>query len=1371
MRKLPLLLLVAVSLPVAAQTPYLVKDINTTYSRQRASSSPSEFAAFGGRTFFAATTDAAGTELWSTDGTSAGTAMVADIIPGAGSSSPSALQAVNGVLLFNARDVNHGIELWTTDGSAAGTHLLIDINPGPTSGQPAFRIVYKNRMLFSADDGTNGRELWTTDGTAGGTRLLKDINPGSASGNPAGFILFGDSVYFFAVGGLWKTDGTDAGTVKVASISGRSLAVSGSQLFFEGFTSATSWELWVSDGSDSGTHMVTEILPGTKGALDSNFSLFGFTPFRNGVLFPANDGVHGREMWFSDGTAAGTRMVRDFVPGAAGMWDTSYAYITAFGNRAYFLASDVDHGSEVWSTDATDAGTALFADLVPGTQSSFPSAFTVTGGKLYFVGGGTSLLGPLLWVTDGTASGTQAVSTAFGVGYNFGRTTVLWPVSGSVFFSGATVLTGEEPWVSDGTVAGSHLIANLAADRAPSSDPFTLTAAGNLLFFNATDGTSGIAASLWRTDGTAAGTLKLTENGEYAEPMRPAAGPLVFFLSQADSHTLMMSDGTRAGTKPADDFMRRFGQFKLTALFPFGDTLFAAVTVPDIYATTALWRTTAPDGTATELGARNPFGMIDWAGHYAFYADAPRGAYYYGLWITDGTTAGTYAVIPDLGDTRGEKPSPLVNANGTLFFLKAVDNGKLTLWKSDGTADGTVAVKELPATSAFTAQIKAAGNNVFFYSAGSLWFSDGTDAGTIELTKVTLFSSYENDDLRVAGNRIVYLNNPSSDTWELWGSDGTKAGTKLLKSLGSNYTALTSIDGVVYFSGSDDAHGSEIWTTDGTVEGTKLFIDVNPGPASSSPGGFTKAGNLIYFAAYTDGTGGELWALPVTAPALSIAGAHGTEGDASTALMHFNVSLSPAATQTVTVDYATSDGTAKAGDDYDAASGTITFAPGETLKTIDVRVRGDVAPENNETFFVTLRNANGASLVTQVGAGVIDDDDQFADLSVVSRFSNDGFGMKAAAIVSNAGPRAATDVIVALSITPSNSYQSSARCFNCAIPQLSTGATDSTTSYDSDTSQQMYASATATARQRDPQSSNNTTSWTVNAFRTLAMNAAYLTPGATATVSAGISTQNPNPAVTSSDPSVVAVPSAVTKVTATLATFAVTALKPGTSTISVQGNPYPILVTVVSAGTQPRWPGAVSIATDFTVLALDQPLIVVVVPSGTAPFTAARATGTLVVTAGGRELARTTINGSNTIKFPVYMQSVGSVPYVISYSGDANFLPQTVNGTAFVNLGRVTVTGGLERVPGAAGTYTLTVRTAGSPVVAPTGTLSILNGGVEIAKVTLVPSGGGISTSHATLTNLPVSPTLTMNYSGDVFYQSGSQQVRVVEPRQRSARH
>ena len=195
----------------------------------------------------------------------------------------------------------------------------------------------------------------------------------------------------------------------------------------------------------------------------------------------------------------------------------------------------------------------------------------------------------------------------------------------------------------------------------------------------------------------------------------------------------------------------------------------------------------------------------------------------------------------------------------------------------------------------------------------------------------------------------------------------------------------------------------------------------------------------------------------------------------------------------------------------------------------------------------------------------------------------------------------------------------------------------------------------------------------------MGMSAAYLTPGATATVTAGVS--SPSPTVTSSDPSVVAVPTGATSLTATLATFVVTGLTPGTSLISVQGNIHPLLVTVVAAGTQPRWPGAVAMGGNFSVLPLDQPLIVTVIPSGTAPFTAAKATGTVSVTSGGTELARRTISGTNTVTFPVYMQALGANPYVITYSGDSNFLPQTVNASVFVNPGRVGSPAGSNALP------------------------------------------------------------------------------------------
>jgi hypothetical protein len=546
-----------------------------------------------------------------------------------------------------------------------------------------------------------------------------------------------------------------------------------------------------------------------------------------------------------------------------------------------------------------------------------------------------------------------------------------------------------------------------------------------------------------------------------------------------------------------------------------------------------------------------------------------------------------------------------------------------------------------------------------------------------------------------------------------------------------------------------------------------MFVDLNPGPASSNPEQFKRVGNVLYFSANTAATGRELWALPLPGSRLSIDDARATEGDSgNTSAVRFTVSLAQAASQSVTVDYATSDGTAKAGEDYDAGSGTLTFAPGETSKSVDVHVRGDVLPENNEIFFVTLKNPHGASVLRSEGAGIIDDDDQLADLGVAP-FVVIGSGSPYTGVtLSNNGPRMATDLVVNVALTPS-SYQQ--RCTVCTVPQLASGTTVQSAAATSNVSDaQIYLSATIGARQRDPQTANNVATWTVNGM--MMMDAAYLNPGGSATVSTVLYLQGIG-IVTSSDPSVVSVPPAVTKLSDTSGKFTVTALKPGTSLVGIQGQQYPLQVIVAAAGTLPRWPGGVAMGGDFTALPFDHPLNVTVLTNGTAPLSGAAATGTVTFMVGQQELARQTVNGSK-VTFPVYLRTLNQNNYTINYSGDANFLPQTVTSSVFVHQGTAVLTGGLAAVQGAApGTFALTVRASGSPAAAPTGTLSVFNGSANLLNIPLVAAGDGVAVAQATLTNLPASPTLTVNYLGNAYYVAGSQQIRAVASRHHLVRH
>jgi ELWxxDGT repeat protein len=1355
MRSIVVVFLALFSFSVCAQAPYLVKDINTTYLPSARSSLPTSFTAWNGRTYFVATLDASGTELWSTDGTSQGTRIVADIIPGSAGSSPSSLSIVNGTLLFTARDVDHGVELWTTDGTASGTHRLLDLNPGPNSSTPGARILYKNRMLFTADDGVSGRELWITDGTASGTRLLRDLEPGSASSSPTSFVQLGDTVYFYAAGAIWKTDGTDAGTIKVVTMTARNFRVAGSLIFLQGFTAATGWELWVSDGTDAGTHMVTEIVPGTSGGLTTNFSSVELTPFGDRLLFPATDAAHGRELWISDGTAAGTHLVRDLIPGSKGRWDNDVALLTTFGSRAYFSAFDQEHGYELWVTDGTESGTTLFIDFAPGAASSSP--FTVVSGAQLYIGADARL-----WVSDGTTAGTHLLQVADGPQYPGS----LSPIDGKVYFSGSTSLTGSEPWISDGTSAGTRMIANLSPDPVPSSTPAQLTAARDLLFFYATRGKAtnpnSPETTLWRSDGTEAGTFPVGDPAGTKTDLT-AVGPFVFFPDGYNSTNYLLNDGTPGGTRSAALLLPPFGGAPASAIYPFGDTLF-------VNAGNSLWKTaSALNAPAVSLGSiYYPHDLIEVAGQYAFYASMGQ-LYDYGLWMTDGTTAGTRAVVPRVEGINDY--TILAAAAGNVYFITAKrDQQPPALWKSDGTFDGTVKVKDLPFGDVLWGpHYAAAQRKLFFESNGKVWVSDGTESGTMELVNVGAEPSTEVTDFKAAGDRVVFLKKfdvPGGYNSELWSTDGTPAGTRVLKQLGAVRTQLGSFDGNAYFAAPDDVYGTELWMTNGTPEGTKMAADLNPGAASSSPYGFAKVRNTLYFSAQTDTTGLELWALPLTEPVLTVADTHATEGDTGTSVARFVVSLNPASSQNVTVSYATADGIARAGEDYEAASGTLTFSPGETSKTIDVRIIGDTAVENNESFFVTLRDANGARVVKADAAGVVTDDDQTADVSIVPSFVNSST-LGQDVLVSNAGPRAATNIKITITTTP-DPYDSSRSCYTCSIPQLATGkSTLSGSSYIS-SGDQVYRSAFVSAQERDPQTSNNVTSWTANSGGSIAMNAAYLTTGATATITTRL--YSANPTITNSDPAVIAVPPAVTKVNDQYGTFVITALKPGTSTIRIDPISNPLLVTVVAPGTAPRWPGAVNMSMILTGSRLDQPAIMTIKPAGRAPMTGALATGTITASVGGHELARRTLSGSSTsdIVFPVYLPAVGPNALRVEYSGDTAFLPQSAEYSVFMNKGNVTLTGGLEATGSA---YKLTVNAAGSPAASPTGTLVVLLGSTELTRVALSPSNGGVSTAQATLTNLPASPTLTVQYLGDAFYNAGSQQIRVVTPRRRSARH
>ena len=329
-----------------------------------ARSDSASFGAVGNTMFFAAEDEEHGLELWKSDGTTAGTLLVKDIRPGTYddgyyaypySSEPGGFVTAGGTLFFTADDGVQGETLWTSDGTEAGTVKVSEVETG------SYYDYYDDQGLtaiggtvfFQGDDGTNGRELWKSDGTENGTVLVKDIYTGSSGG---GYPRSSDPAYLVNVNGV---------------------------LYFSATTAAGA-ELWRSDGTAAGTVQVKDVRPGTGGSRPA-----GFTAAGGKVFFSADDGTHGEELWRTDGTTAGTVLVQDLDP-------TTYDYygdpipngsepggLTAVGGRLVFAATS-STGRELWSSNGTTAGTRV-VDVNAGPEGSDPSYLTVApGGTLLF---------------------------------------------------------------------------------------------------------------------------------------------------------------------------------------------------------------------------------------------------------------------------------------------------------------------------------------------------------------------------------------------------------------------------------------------------------------------------------------------------------------------------------------------------------------------------------------------------------------------------------------------------------------------------------------------------------------------------------------------------------------------------------------------------------------------------------------------------------------------------------------------------------------------------------------------------------------------------------------------------------------------------
>jgi ELWxxDGT repeat protein len=365
--------------------------------------------------------------------------------------------------------------------------LVKDINSGNGSGGTCNSsagisgVATASGLLFSGFDGTYGCELWITDGTSDGTRLVKDIYSGSQNGS-------GNSSY-----------------------PSNMTVMADGRVIFRATNDAYGSELWITNGTELGTVLLKDIYSGSMYGNPNSSNPYGFTVLTDGrLLFTADDGVNGSELWITNGTESGTVLLKDIhTPYSSGPQG-----ITALPDgRAIFQAQSADAGSEPWITDGTPGNTVLLKDIFVGSGSSFASDFTVLpNGKILFQAYDPTN-GYELWITDGTPGNTvllkninAGISNGYGDSSN-PRFFVVLP-NGQAIFQANNATNGTELWITDGSSAETKLLKDINTGFSNGygnpSDPRGLSLVGDKVYFWANDGSNGNEP--WVTDGTSANT-------------------------------------------------------------------------------------------------------------------------------------------------------------------------------------------------------------------------------------------------------------------------------------------------------------------------------------------------------------------------------------------------------------------------------------------------------------------------------------------------------------------------------------------------------------------------------------------------------------------------------------------------------------------------------------------------------------------------------------------------------------------------------------------------------------------------------------------------------------------------------------------------
>lgn len=393
--------------------------------------------------------------------------------------------------------------------TAQTVELVKDISQqiGGNNSSSIYDLNVANGKLYFFANVAGSVNKFMSDGTATGTVVFD---------NGGRDYTFYNGKTYYRNNGLWSTDGIIGNEVQINNLDIRQiLGVYFNKLFLVVYDASSGRELWVSDGTAAGTTLLKDILPGADNGVDIDMSV---TEMNDKLFFRGHSAIGDIEPWITDGTITGTKLLKDIAP----IYGSAPRLFTKHDGKIYFTVA-ANTSEELWVTDGTTVNTIKVTDFSDAVYHVITSMVSYNG-KLML--SRTRIASPnnfSLWSSDGTTAGTAQVTLN-----NVDEIGTLWVLNDKLLISG-TDTNGDWGVIAyDGNTAGTAFIAKTDPGLGARVASFVRNFAGKTYFFTTYDGPNqnSIYSYLWYTDGTAAGTGLLMPFSNIYGVLNDHSGPV-----------------------------------------------------------------------------------------------------------------------------------------------------------------------------------------------------------------------------------------------------------------------------------------------------------------------------------------------------------------------------------------------------------------------------------------------------------------------------------------------------------------------------------------------------------------------------------------------------------------------------------------------------------------------------------------------------------------------------------------------------------------------------------------------------------------------------------------------------------------------------